>query len=179
VYRSEVPGPPMPALELPPRPSVPLTRARGLRAVLLPRVVPGGRRERGGTNCAAPTGLSSWIRPLIRTSPRSTRGQLAGSRRSAPRTRARRGASVLHQHHHQSRRRRCHHLAHHRPRGSSTNNSSRGSGRLASRVARRFRAPSMCTSFYFPIGLVTMLTGNNPSFAYQGLFSLCFQSRSH
>jgi hypothetical protein len=28
--------------------------------------------------------------------------------------------------------------------------------------------------FIFPIGLVTMLTGINPSFAYQGLFSLCF-----
>jgi hypothetical protein len=46
--RPEVPGPPMPALELPPRPSVPL-----------PRVVPGGRRERGGTDYVAPMGLLS------------------------------------------------------------------------------------------------------------------------
>jgi hypothetical protein len=31
----------------------------------------------------------------------------------------------------------------------------------------------------FPIGLVTMLIGINPSFAYQGLFFLCLQSRSY
>jgi hypothetical protein len=134
----------------PPRPSAPRTRARGLRAVLPPRVVPGDRRERGGTDCIAPTGLSSRIYPLIRTSPRSARGQLAGSRRPAPRPRARRGASVLHQYHHQSCRH--HHLAHHRRRGSSiiSRNNSRGSGRLASRVAGRSKAPSKCTPFHFP-----------------------------
>jgi hypothetical protein len=147
VYRPGVPDLLMPAPELPPRPSTPRTRARGLRAVLPPRVVPGGQRERGGTDYAAPMGLSSRIRLLIRTSPRSARRQLAGPRRSAPRPRARRGASVLHQHHHQTRRRR-HHLARRRPRGSSTN-SSRGSGRPASRVAGRFRAPSKCNHFYF------------------------------
>jgi hypothetical protein len=150
VYRPEVSDPPMPALELPPpRPSAPRTRARGLRVVFPPLVVPGGRRERGGTDCVAPTGLSSWICPLIRTSPRSATGQLAGLRRPAPRPRARRGESVLHQYHHQSRRRRRHHLARHRRRGSSIN-SSRGSGRLASRVAGRSRAPSKCTPFHFP-----------------------------
>jgi hypothetical protein len=76
----------------PPWPSAPQTRARGLQAVLPPRVVPGGWRERGGTDCVAPIGLSSWIRHLIRTSPKSARGQLAGPRRPAPRPRARRGA---------------------------------------------------------------------------------------
>jgi hypothetical protein len=112
-----------------------------------------GRSEgESGTDWVAPTGLPSRIRPLIRTSPRSARGQLAGPRRPAPRPRARRGASVIHQHHHQTRhRRRHHHLARHCPRGSSTNNnSSRGNRRLTSRVAGRFRAPSMCTPFYFP-----------------------------
>jgi hypothetical protein len=81
----------------PPAALTPLTKARGLRAVLLPQVVPGGRRERGGTDCATSMTLSSRIHPLIRTSPRRARGQLAGSRRLPPRTRARRGASVLHQ----------------------------------------------------------------------------------
>jgi hypothetical protein len=33
--------------------------------------------------------------------------------------------------------------------------------------------------FIFPTGLVTMLTGINPSFSYQGLFSLYLQSRCH
>jgi hypothetical protein len=152
VFRPEVPDPPMPAPEFPPRPSAPRTRARGLQEVLLPRVVLGGRRARGGTDCVVPTGLSSWIHLLIRTSPRSTRGQLAGPRRPTPRPRARRGALVLHQHHHQSRRHRHYHLARHHPRGSNTNNSnnSRGDRRLASRAAGRFRAPSKCTPFYFP-----------------------------
>jgi hypothetical protein len=152
VYRPEVLSPPMPAPELPPWPSAPRTRARGLLAVLPPQVVPGGQRERGGTDCVAPTGLSSRIRPLIRTSPRSARGQLAGSRRPAPRPRAHRGVSVLYQHHPQSRRRRNHHLARHRRRGSSINSSNnrRGSGRLTSKVAGRSRAPSKCTPFHFP-----------------------------
>jgi hypothetical protein len=152
VFRPGVPDPLMPAPELPPRPSAPRTRARGPRAVLPPRVVPGGRRERGGTDCAAPTGLSSWIRFLIRTSPRSATGQMAGPRRPAPRPRARRGVSVLLQHHHQTRRRRRHRHHHHlaccRPRGGRTN-SSRGSGRPASRVAGRSRAPSKRTPFHF------------------------------
>jgi hypothetical protein len=153
VYQPEVPGPPMPAPELPPRLSAPRARARDLRAVLLPRVVPGGRRERGGTDCVVPTGLLSRIHPLIRPSLRSARGQLAGLGRPAPRPRARRGALVLHQHHHQSRRhRRHHHMACHHHRGSSINNSNsiRGSGRLASKVIGRSRAPSKCTPFHFP-----------------------------
>jgi hypothetical protein len=153
VNRLEVPGPPTPAPELPQRPSTPRARGRGPRAVLPPRVILGGRRERDGTDCVAPTGLSSGILPLIRTSPRSARGQLAGSRKPAPRPRARRSASVLHLHHHQSRRRhRHHHLARCRRRGSSINgsNSSRGSRRLASKVAGGSRGLSECTPFHFP-----------------------------
>jgi hypothetical protein len=151
VYRPEVPGPPMPAPGLPPQLLAPRGRARELRAVLPPRVVLGGRKEKGGTACAAPTDLSSQIHPLIRASLRSARGQLAGSRRLGPR--ARRGALVLHQHRHQLRsHRRHHHLASHRHRGSSinNNNSSRSSGRLASKVVGKSRAPSKCTPFHFP-----------------------------
>ena len=85
--------------------------------------------------------------------PRSIRGQLAGPRRPAPRPRACRGASVLHNHHHQTRRHR--HRHHHRarrrhPRGRSSINSSsssRGSERPASRVAGRSRAPSKWSPF--------------------------------
>jgi hypothetical protein len=135
----------------PPRLSAPRGRAREPRAVLPPRVVPGGRRERGGTACVVPTGLSSRIRPLIRASLRSARGQLVGSGRPAPRVR--RGALVLHQHHHQLRHhRRHHHLACHCHTGSNINNSnsSRGSGRLASKVVGKSRALSKCTPFRFP-----------------------------
>jgi hypothetical protein len=153
VNQLEVPGPPMLALELPQRPSTPRARGRGPRALLPPRVIPGGRRERGGTDCVAPMGLSSGIHPLIRTSPRSARGQLVGSRRPAPRPKARKGASVLHLHHHQSHcRLRHHHLARRCRRGSSIDgsNSSRGSGRLASKVVGRSRGQSECTPFHFP-----------------------------
>jgi hypothetical protein len=47
----------------PPRPPAPWTRARGLQAVPPPQVAPGGRRKRGGTDYAAPTGHSSWTTP--------------------------------------------------------------------------------------------------------------------
>jgi hypothetical protein len=95
--------------------------------------------------------------PLDSDPPRSIRGQLAGSRRPAPRPRACRGTSVLLHHHHQTRRHchRRHHRARRRhPRGSSSvnssnNSSSRGSERPASRVARRSRAPSKCSPFLF------------------------------
>jgi hypothetical protein len=102
----------------PPWPAAPRTRARGLRAALPLRVPPGGQRERGDTDCAVPMGLLSWIRPLIRTPPRSVRRQLVGPRRPTPRPRARRGASALRHHHlrirHHSHRH--HHQAHRRHR---------------------------------------------------------------
>jgi hypothetical protein len=65
VYRPKVPSPPMRAPELPPRPPTPRTRAKGLRAALPLRAPPGGRRERGDTDCAAPMGLLSRTHPLI------------------------------------------------------------------------------------------------------------------
>jgi hypothetical protein len=169
----------MPTPELPQQLSAPRARARELRAVLPSRVAPGGRRERGGTDCIVSTDLSSGIHPLIRASLRSARKQLAGSGRPAPWPRARRGVSVLHQHQHQSHRHH-HHLACHCHNGSSINNNSRkDSGRLASKVVGRSRAPSKCIPSHFPISLVSMLTGIDPSFACQGFFSLCLQGRSH
>jgi hypothetical protein len=98
--------------------------------------------------------------------------------RPAPQLRARRGVPVLHQHHHQSH---CHHhLAYHRHRGSSiNNNSSKGSGRPASKVIGKSRALSKCPLLISPIGLATMLTGINRSLTYQDLFFLRLQSRSH
>jgi hypothetical protein len=74
VYWPEVPGPSMSALELPPATLSP--SGKGKRAVISssPPVVPGGRRERGGTDCVVLTGLSSRICPLIRASLRSARG---------------------------------------------------------------------------------------------------------
>jgi hypothetical protein len=127
---------------------------------------------------------------------RSVRGLLEGPRRLAPRPRARRGALVLrhhshrvcrhHNHHHHRARRRQQHLGMIFPRGtnntssnnnSSSNSSSRSSGHPASRVAGRSRVPSECNPF-FPINLLIMSTGLNPSFACQGLLPLCSQGRA-
>jgi hypothetical protein len=90
-----------------------------------------------------------------RPAPRSIRGPTVGPRRPAPRPRARRGASVLRHHNHRvyRHRNRHHRRAHHHqqylgvisPRGTNINsssNSSRSSGRPASKVAGRSRAPS-------------------------------------
>jgi hypothetical protein len=157
-------GSPMRRLEAPslpawlptpsPWPPAPWTRATGLQVVPSPQVAPRGRRKRGDTDCAAPTGH------LFRT-PRSVRGLLGGPRRPTPRPRAQRGASVLrhhhhrvHNHHHHRSRRRHHHLGVISPRGttsSSSNNScsnNNSSGRPASRVAGRSRAPSECSPFF-------------------------------
>ena len=152
VYQSEVLGPPMPAPELPRQLSAPLTRARVSRAVLPPRVVSGGQRERGRTDCVVPIDPSLGICSLIRASLRSARRHLAMQGRPAPQLRARRGAPVLHQHHHQSRRHcRHHHLAYHRRRSSSVNNnSSKSSGCPASKVIGRSRALSKCPPSPFP-----------------------------
>jgi hypothetical protein len=99
-----------------------------------------------------------------RSAPRSVIGLLAGPRRPAPRQRARRGTPVLchhshrvrrhHNHHHRRARRRQQHLGMISPRGtsSSSNNSSsssKSSGRPASRVAGRSRAPSECSHLLF------------------------------
>jgi hypothetical protein len=85
-----------------------------------------------------------------------------GPRRPAPRPRARRGASVPrhhnhrvhrhHNHHHRRVRRRHHHPGAISPRGTSSSNNnssnSKSSGRPASMVARRSRAPSECNPFF-------------------------------
>jgi hypothetical protein len=132
----------------------PWTRAKGLQAVPPPQVVLGvGGRE------ATPTAPH---RRVIYLGPsRSVRGLLVGPRRPAPRPRARRGASVLchhhhrvchhHNHHHRRVRRRPHHLGVISPRGtssSSNDSSSNSSGRHASRVVGKSRAPSECNPFF-------------------------------
>jgi hypothetical protein len=86
---------------------------------------------------------------LVSKPPRSARGLQVRPRRLAPRPTVRRGASVLRscRHHH--------HLGVITPRDTSSNNSnsssrnSRSGDRLASRVTRRFRAPSKCSPFFF------------------------------
>jgi hypothetical protein len=144
-------------LGLPPWPPAPWTRAKGLQAVPLPQVAQGGRKKRGDADCVALTGHLFWTRP------RNVRGPPVGPRRPAPRPRARRGASILCHHHHRVRRHHNHH--HHRSRrhhhhlgvispwgtSSSSNNSSssKSSGRPASRVAGRSRAPSECSPLFF------------------------------
>jgi hypothetical protein len=72
VYRPEVPSPPMRAPEVPPRPPTPRTRPKGLRVAFPLRAPPGGWRERGDTDYAAPTGFSSQTHPLIRIPPEAS-----------------------------------------------------------------------------------------------------------
>jgi hypothetical protein len=142
-------------------PPTPWTRAKGLQVAPPPRVAPGGRRKRGDTGCVALTGRLSWTLPLLRTRPKSVIGQLARPRGPAPRLRARRGMSVLRHRHHRIRRHHHHHRScchlHHlgviSPRGTSSNNHSsssnnNSSGRPASRVAGRSRAPSKRSPFF-------------------------------
>jgi hypothetical protein len=77
-----------------------------------------------------------------------------GPRSPAPRLRAHRGTLVLRRHHnHHHHRSRCHHhLGVISPRGTTSSNnnssSSNSSGRLASRVAEKSRAPSECNPFF-------------------------------
>jgi hypothetical protein len=140
VYQLGVPSPPVGLpVSAPSWPLAPWTGARGLQAAPPPQVAPGGRRKRGDTGCVAPTCH------LPRTPLRSARGLLAGPRRPVPGPRARRGAAVLRHHHH---------LGVISPRGTSSSNNhssssnNNNSERPASRVARRFRAPSKCSSFF-------------------------------
>jgi hypothetical protein len=181
VYRPEVLSPPMPTLDLPRQLSAPRARAREPRAVLLPRMVPGGRRERGGTDYVVPTDLLSGIRPMIRASLRSARKQLAGSGRPAPRPRARRGASVLHHLHHQFTVTAAAIIWPATVTGAATSTTiaARAADVLLPRSLEGPRPQVSVSLLISPIGLVTMLTGINPSFACQGLFSLYLQSCSH
>jgi hypothetical protein len=71
VYRQEVPSPPMRAPELPRAPNS-SDKGKGLWAALPLRAPPGGRRERGDTDCAASMGLSSRTHPLIRIPPEAS-----------------------------------------------------------------------------------------------------------
>jgi hypothetical protein len=152
----EVLSPPVRLLAPPPWPPTSWIRVKGLQAAPPPQVAPGGRRKRGDAACVALTGCS------FQSLPRSARRPLAGPRRRAPRPMARRGASVRRRHHHRAHRHYHHHhhrsRCHHRhlgvisPRGTSSSNSnSSKSGDPASRVTRRSRAPSKCSSFLFEL----------------------------
>jgi hypothetical protein len=83
---------------------------------------------------------------LVSDPPTSVRGLLVGPRRLAPRPRVRRGVSVLRS------RRHHHHLGVISPRGTSSsnnnNNNRSSSGRPASRVAGKSRAPSKCSPVF-------------------------------
>jgi hypothetical protein len=151
---SVAPGAPAVAPSAPTVAPAPWTRAKGLQAVPPPQVAPGGRRKRGDAGCAA-------LMDHLFQTPRSIRGLLVGPRRLAPRPRACRSASVLchhhhrvrrhHNHHHHRSRHRHHHLGVISPRGtssSSNDSSSNSSGRPASRVAGKSRAPSECNPFF-------------------------------
>jgi hypothetical protein len=189
-------GGPQPAgagSKAPPWPLASLTRVKGLQVAPPPWVAPWGRRKRGDAGCVVPTDRLSRILPLFQTCPRSVRGPLAGPRRPAPRPRTRRGASVLLHHHHRIR---CHRHHHHRrsrhhhhhlgvisPRSTSSNDHSsssnnNSSGRPASRVAGRSRAPSKCSPILVFASVVIIPTSLNPSFACQGFLPLCSQGRA-
>jgi hypothetical protein len=136
-----------------------------------PRPLDKGKGAAGSSSAPGGTGGSEEERrhrlrrtdgSFILDHPRSVRGLLVGPRRSAPKPRACRGASVLrhhrhrvrrhHNHHHRRVRRRHHHPGAISPRGnnsSSNSSSSKSSGRPASRVAGRSRAPSECSPFHF------------------------------
>jgi hypothetical protein len=156
-------GGPQPSGAAPSAPALapaPWTRVKGLQAVPPPQVTSGvGGREA--------TSAASHRRVICFGPPRSVRGLLVGPRRPAPRSRAHRGALVRRHHHHRARRHRHrhHHRSHlhHRhphhlgvisPRGSNNNNnnnnnnSNNNSGRPASRVAGKSRAPSKCSPLF-------------------------------
>jgi hypothetical protein len=154
-----LPAPPPWLLVPPPRPPPLGQGQRGRMQFLRPRWY----RRVGGREATptAPHRRVIYLRP-----PRSVRGLLVGTRRPVPWPRARRGASFLphhhhrvhrhHNHHHRWVRRRHHHLGVISPRGTSSSNnnnssnssSSKSSGRPASRVAGRSRAPSECNPFF-------------------------------
>jgi hypothetical protein len=74
------------AAPIPPWPPAPWTRAKGLQAVPLPQVAPGGRRRRGDAGCIALTGRSFWSPPEAPEDCRWGRGgQLPGPRRTEAR----------------------------------------------------------------------------------------------
>jgi hypothetical protein len=177
VYRPEVPSPPMLALELPLRPLAPRTRAKGLRAALPLGVPPGGRRERGDTDCAAPMGLLSRIRPLIRTPPEASEDSWQGQGGRLPglgRAEACQSSNTTTI----------------RPAATSTaatiglTAATPGAATAAAVGAANIplpgslKGPGPQVSVAFFTGLAIMSTGINPSFAHQGLFSFCIQSRA-
>jgi hypothetical protein len=162
------PSAPAGAAHVPVVAPTPWTRAKGLQVAPPPQAALGCWRRKGDVGCAALTDRLFWTPPPRlgprRPAPKSVRGPLAGPRSPAPRPRAHRGTLVLchhshwvrrhhshwvrrhHNHHHRRARRRQQHLGMVSPRGTSS--SSRNSGRSASRVAGRSRAPSEWSPFF-------------------------------
>jgi hypothetical protein len=170
----------MRAPELPPRPPAPRTRAKGLRAALPLWVPPGARRERGDTDCAAPTGLSSWIHPLIRTSLEASEdswrgrgGRLPGLGRAEERQSSTTTtiipattATTIR-------------LATATPGAAAASTAATWAANVLLPGSLEGPGPQVSVAlFYFFTGLVIMSMGINPSFAHQGLFSLYVQSRA-
>jgi hypothetical protein len=155
-------------LPVPPSwPPAPWTRVKGPRVAPPPQVAPGSRRKRGDAAYIVLTSRLFWT-PLeaLEDSWWGRGGRLLGL--------GHRGASVLlscrhyhhrvrhhHHHHHHQSRRHHHHLGVISPRGTSSNNNNNNnsssnsnnnnnctsSGRPASRVAGKSRAPSKCGPF--------------------------------
>jgi hypothetical protein len=158
VYRLGVPSPQVrPLVAVLQRPQPLGQGQRGCKQRLRPRWHRGGG-VRGRE--ATPVALHRWVACI--GPPRSVRGLLVGPRRPTPRPRARRGASVLwSRRHHHHRSRHHHHLGEISHRGTTSsnnnissssnnnnnNNNRSSSGRPASRVARKSRAPSKCGPF--------------------------------
>jgi hypothetical protein len=168
----------MRAPELPPWPLAPRTRAKGLRAALPLRAPPGGRRERGDTDCAKPTGLSSRIRLLIRIPPEASEdgwrdrgGRFPGpgraeARQSSSTTIIRPTATTIR-------------LAAATPGAAASSSAATGAANVPLPGSLEGPGPQVSVAlFYFFTSLVIMSTGINPFFAHQGLFSLCVQSRA-
>jgi hypothetical protein len=167
---------------VPPRPSAPQTRAKGLQAVLPPRVVLGGRKERGGTDCAASTGLPSRTRPLIwspleasEDSWRGRGGRLPGPGRAEacqPSTsttiRPAATATTI-----------WFVAATPRAAAARTATTTAGAAGVPLPGSLEGSGPQVSVAPPFFTGLVIVSMGINPSFAYQGLLPLCSQSRSH
>jgi hypothetical protein len=187
VYRSKVPSPLMRAPELPPRPPPPRTRGKGLRAALPLQAPPGGRRERGDTECAAPTGLSSRTQPLIWTPPEASEDgwRIHGSQLPGPgRTEARQSSTTTTIRPATTVTATTVRFAATTPgaAAASTATTAAAAGAANVPLPGSLEGPVPQVSgplFYFFTSLVIISTGINPSSTYQGLLPFCSQSRSH
>jgi hypothetical protein len=159
------------------RPSAPRTRAKGLQAVLLPWVVPRGQRERGGTDYAAPKGISSWICPLIQTPPEASKDSWRGRGgwlQGLGRAEARQSSTSTTIRHAAAATATTIWFAAATPGATAA-----GAADVPLLGSLEGSEPQVSVAPPFFTGLVIISTGINPSFAYQGLLPLCSQCCSH